>query len=182
MCGGDDHVLGCEENRQADRSPGTILLKYAINAACLPSCCRETRYFATWKRRRCTEEHTLPAEVQQLSGQARCPFGDAGTCTESLPASSTSTQLGLLFTSARSHTHLTFPCPACTACTVTPYRHVPPAALCFCDTVLAAETCEELFTPEAPHIGLGLAGVEVISNGSGSHHQLRKLNQVRGTG
>ncbi|KAI3428464.1 hypothetical protein D9Q98_007289 [Chlorella vulgaris] len=88
---------------------------------------RETRYFATWKRRRQVEEHTLPAELQQLTGQQRCPFGDA--------------------------------------------------ALCFQDTVLAAETCEELFTPHAPHIGLALAGVEIISNGSGSHHQLRKLNQ-----
>ena len=53
--------------------------------------------------------------------------------------------------------------------------------MCFQDTVLAAETCEELFTPQAPHIGLALAGVEIISNGSGSHHQLRKLNQARGT-
>ncbi|KAF5843733.1 glutamine-dependent NAD(+) synthetase [Dunaliella salina] len=44
------------------------------------------------------------------------------------------------------------------------------------DTTLAAETCEELFTPQAPHIGLALAGVEIISNGSGSHHQLRKLD------
>jgi hypothetical protein len=39
-----------------------------------------------------------------------------------------------------------------------------------------AETCEELFTPKAPHIDLALAGVEVIANGSGSHHQLRKLD------
>lgn len=121
------------------------------------------------------------------------------------------------------------------------------AALAFRDAVLAAETCEELFTPQAPHIGLALAGacrcvavggtgrrvlvgapaaalrtgppaswarleapagcwrgwqrpqlrgarcdarglsppcvppagVEIISNGSGSHHQLRKLNQAR---
>lgn len=44
------------------------------------------------------------------------------------------------------------------------------------DALLAAETCEELFTPQAPHIGLALAGVEIISNGSGSHHQLRKLD------
>lgn len=29
---------------------------------------------------------------------------------------------------------------------------------------------------QAPHISLALAGVEVISNGSGSHHQLRKLD------
>ena len=51
------------------------------------------------------------------------------------------------------------------------------AALRFADAVLAAETCEELFTPQAPHIDLALAGVEIITNGSGSHHQLRKLNQ-----
>jgi hypothetical protein len=46
------------------------------------------------------------------------------------------------------------------------------AALAFNDMVLAAETCEELFTPAAPHIALALSGVEVISNGSGSHHQV----------
>ena len=43
----------------------------------------------------------------------------------------------------------------------------------FSDTTLAAETCEELFTPRAPHIALSLSGIEIISNGSGSHHQLR---------
>ena len=36
---------------------------------------------------------------------------------------------------------------------------------------------QELFTPNSPHIRLGLNGVEVIGNGSGSHHQLRKLHQ-----
>lgn len=44
------------------------------------------------------------------------------------------------------------------------------------DTCLATETCEELFTPDSPHIKLALDGVEIIANGSGSHHQLRKLN------
>ncbi len=41
---------------------------------------------------------------------------------------------------------------------------------------MASETCEELFTPASPHISLSLNGVEIIANGSGSHHQLRKLN------
>ncbi len=45
------------------------------------------------------------------------------------------------------------------------------------DTALAPETCEELFAPNSPHIYLGLDGVEIIANGSGSHHELRKLNQ-----
>jgi NAD+ synthase (glutamine-hydrolysing) len=44
------------------------------------------------------------------------------------------------------------------------------------DTAVSFETCEELFTPNAPHIALSLAGVEIIANGSGSHHQLRKLD------
>lgn len=43
------------------------------------------------------------------------------------------------------------------------------------DALIAAETCEELWTPDSPHIGQALAGVEIIGNGSGSHHQLRKL-------
>ena len=41
---------------------------------------------------------------------------------------------------------------------------------------IAAETCEELFTADAPRIELALNGVEVFMNASGSHHQLRKLN------
>ncbi|OUT21883.1 NAD+ synthetase [Pichia kudriavzevii] len=44
------------------------------------------------------------------------------------------------------------------------------------DTVIGCETCEEMFTPQAPHIQLSLDGVEIITNSSGSHHELRKLN------
>jgi len=51
------------------------------------------------------------------------------------------------------------------------------AAIATRDTALASETCEELFAPNSPHIYLGLNGVEVIANGSGSHHELRKLNK-----
>lgn len=45
------------------------------------------------------------------------------------------------------------------------------------DTVVGFETCEELFTPQAPHIAMSLDGVEIIANGSASHHQLRKLDK-----
>ncbi|KAI8336571.1 hypothetical protein BC941DRAFT_494830 [Chlamydoabsidia padenii] len=44
------------------------------------------------------------------------------------------------------------------------------------DTCFGCETCEELFTPLSPHIGMGLDGVEIFTNSSGSHHELRKLN------
>ncbi len=50
------------------------------------------------------------------------------------------------------------------------------AALSCADTVVGCETCEELFTPHSPHIAQSLDGVEIISNGSGSHHELRKLD------
>ena len=43
------------------------------------------------------------------------------------------------------------------------------------DASVAIETCEELFTPDAPHVELSLAGCDIIANGSGSHHSLRKL-------
>ncbi|EDO14834.1 hypothetical protein Kpol_364p6 [Vanderwaltozyma polyspora DSM 70294] len=45
------------------------------------------------------------------------------------------------------------------------------------DTCIGAETCEELFTPQSPHISMSLDGVEIITNSSGSHHELRKLNK-----
>jgi len=51
------------------------------------------------------------------------------------------------------------------------------AAIATRDTVVASETCEELFTPASPNIYLGLDGVEIIANGSGSHHELRKLHK-----
>lgn len=44
------------------------------------------------------------------------------------------------------------------------------------DTKIGAETCEELFTPQSPHISMALDGVEIITNSSGSHHELRKLD------
>ncbi|KAL0640035.1 glutamine-dependent NAD(+) synthetase [Maublancomyces gigas] len=61
---------------------------------------------------------------------------------------------------------------------ITGQRKVPfgDAAISTYDTCIAAETCEELFTPNSPHIGMSLDGVEIMTNSSGSHHELRKLN------
>jgi predicted amidohydrolase/NH3-dependent NAD+ synthetase len=39
---------------------------------------------------------------------------------------------------------------------------------------IASEICEELFTPESPNIWLSLEGVDIMSNGSGSHFQIGK--------
>jgi NAD+ synthase (glutamine-hydrolysing) len=44
------------------------------------------------------------------------------------------------------------------------------------DGSFASETCEELWTPNSPHSMYSLAGIEIILNSSGSHHELRKLD------
>ncbi|KXL42023.1 hypothetical protein M433DRAFT_1234 [Acidomyces richmondensis BFW] len=44
------------------------------------------------------------------------------------------------------------------------------------DGSFASETCEELWTPNSPHSLYSLAGIEIILNSSGSHHELRKLD------
>mmetsp|Transcript_9120 Transcript_9120/g.19096 ORF Transcript_9120/g.19096 Transcript_9120/m.19096 type:complete len:805 (+) Transcript_9120:53-2467(+) len=46
---------------------------------------------------------------------------------------------------------------------------------CSDSATLGCESCEELWTPQSTHISLSLRGVEILSNGSGSHHELRKL-------
>lgn len=56
--------------------------------------------------------------------------------------------------------------------------HVPfgDAVISTPDTCIGAETCEELFAPDAPHTPMSLDGVEVFTNSSGSHFTLRKLD------
>jgi len=44
------------------------------------------------------------------------------------------------------------------------------------DGSFASETCEELWTPNSPHALYSLAGIEIILNSSGSHHEIRKLD------
>jgi NAD+ synthase (glutamine-hydrolysing) len=48
------------------------------------------------------------------------------------------------------------------------------------DTSIASEICEELFMPKNFHVEYGLDGVEIISNASGSHHELRKMDDRLG--
>lgn len=50
------------------------------------------------------------------------------------------------------------------------------AVLATADTVVGYEICEELWNPKSPHIDMGLDGVEIIVNGSGSYTQLRKAD------
>ncbi|KAJ8250144.1 hypothetical protein COCON_G00220660 [Conger conger] len=45
------------------------------------------------------------------------------------------------------------------------------------DTCIGSEICAELWSPRSPHIDMGLDGVEIFTNASASHHQLRKADQ-----
>jgi NAD+ synthase (glutamine-hydrolysing) len=47
----------------------------------------------------------------------------------------------------------------------------------YTNITIGYESCEELWTPMATHINLSLHGVDMICNGSASHHVLRKLNK-----
>ena len=114
----------------------------------------------------------LPGEVAALAGHTSCPFGDAGAAGG---GRGLRTQLGLPLARPCA-VALRGPCSAWLrfphGCPHPQDRQLPhphphshshnphphTAALCFRDTVLAAETCEELFTPHAPHIDLALAG------------------------
>ncbi|XP_035250990.1 glutamine-dependent NAD(+) synthetase, partial [Anguilla anguilla] len=45
------------------------------------------------------------------------------------------------------------------------------------DTCIGSEICAELWNPWSPHVNMGLDGVEIFTNSSASHHQLRKADQ-----
>ncbi|RKO97911.1 hypothetical protein CXG81DRAFT_27171 [Caulochytrium protostelioides] len=61
--------------------------------------------------------------------------------------------------------------------TVTGQKTVPfgDGVVATLDTVLGTELCEELFTPDSPHIHMSLDGVEIFTNSSSSHHEFQKL-------
>lgn len=42
------------------------------------------------------------------------------------------------------------------------------------EATIGSEICEEIWTPLSSHVDMALAGVDIISNASGSHHMLRK--------
>ncbi|XP_060117509.1 glutamine-dependent NAD(+) synthetase isoform X3 [Heteronotia binoei] len=50
------------------------------------------------------------------------------------------------------------------------------AVLATLDTCIGSEICEELWTPNSPHIEMGIDGVEIFTNSSASHHVLRKAH------
>ncbi|XP_015913289.1 glutamine-dependent NAD(+) synthetase [Parasteatoda tepidariorum] len=52
------------------------------------------------------------------------------------------------------------------------------AVIATLDTCIGFEICEELWNPQSSHISQSFDGVEIISNGSGCYHELRKAYVV----
>ena len=130
---------------------------------------REPRWFAAWRRERVVEDFTLPPCI------VRASYGDMATV--STTAGNTTS---ISNSNNTRHEHLPLQAPLSSLSLSSSEAVVVPfgdAVLRFEDTMVASETCEELFTPDAPHIRLALSGVEIFTNGSGSHHELRKLNK-----
>lgn len=44
------------------------------------------------------------------------------------------------------------------------------------DTCFGSETCEEMWSPNAPHVPMSLDGIEIFCNSSASHFSLQKLD------
>jgi len=45
------------------------------------------------------------------------------------------------------------------------------------DTEICSEICQEMWVVQSPHLEYFMDGVEIVSNSSASHHQLRKLDR-----
>lgn len=43
------------------------------------------------------------------------------------------------------------------------------------DATFGTESCEEMFVPNSPSVHMGLDGIEIFTNPSGSYHELKKL-------
>ncbi|GJX85636.1 glutamine-dependent NAD(+) synthetase [Tanacetum coccineum] len=122
---------------------------------------RELRWFTAWKQKDQLEEFLLPTDISEALQQKTVPFGygfmqflDTTDCLLYAVWDSLSINI-----SADIDKH---------------ERLAKTASLLI--LAVAAEICEELFTPIPPHTELALNGVEVFMNASGSHHQLRKLD------
>lgn len=63
--------------------------------------------------------------------------------------------------------------------TITGQKTVPfgDAVIATRDTCIGSEICEELYIADNTHIHMAEDGVEIFTNGSGSHHELRKLDK-----
>uniref|UniRef100_A0A8C0PLV1 Glutamine-dependent NAD(+) synthetase n=1 Tax=Canis lupus familiaris TaxID=9615 RepID=A0A8C0PLV1_CANLF len=128
---------------------------------------RELRWFTPWSRSRQTEEYFLPRMIQDVTKQETVPFGDAVLATrDTCIGSEICEELWTPHRSAQPRAH------SSTVGVAMGYgdngagragRHT---ALFFLSTASA----------HSPHVDMGLDGVEIFTNASGSHHVLRKAH------
>nr|XP_035923653.1 glutamine-dependent NAD(+) synthetase isoform X2 [Halichoerus grypus] len=127
---------------------------------------RELRWFTPWSRNRQTEEYFLPRMIQDVTKQVLAPFASWSSVVFSAFS---------LEDSGRPAPRWRLPLLGSQTVSL---ETVPfgDAVLATWDTCIGSEICEELWTPHSPHVDMGLDGVEIFTNASGSHHVLRKAH------
>ena len=146
---------------------------------------RERRWFTPWSRPRELDSLDVPAGITAVTGQTRVPFGDAVIVTtdttvgvelcEELFAPDRCVRAPLLDDAVyagragpRRARSLTRSQPS--------IRSFAPSLPPLTALLRALVSRPALPSSRSPHVHLALNGVEIFSNGSGSHHELRKLN------
>lgn len=170
----------------------TILLIRPKMAMAMDGNYREARWFTSWAKVRTTEDFSLPPCIQKITGQHVVPIGRSETlgyswgrvwledgqrgcewADQAGPPSLPSAARPRLMVGWKGQPSR---CCGCMLAQVLMRSRPAGDGVIDCAGVaIASETCEELFTPNSPHVAQGLDGVEIFSNGSGSHHELRKL-------
>uniref|UniRef100_A0AAQ4P1M8 Glutamine-dependent NAD(+) synthetase n=1 Tax=Gasterosteus aculeatus aculeatus TaxID=481459 RepID=A0AAQ4P1M8_GASAC len=141
---------------------------------------RELRWFSPWKQLRQVEEYFLPRIIQEVTGQVK------NKKIITIIIIIIILLLTIICVVKHRQVFFFFP-PPDPELTVSVF---PPLVLCVhqdtvpfgdCvlstkDTCIGTEICAELWNPRSPHIQMGLDGVEIFTNSSASHHELRKAD------
>lgn len=115
---------------------------------------REHRYFTPWQHRKCIQEHLISQSLISAIQIGTKKYQDS-------------------LRSGDSNSSGNFSKPVIVVAKSVPFGD---AIVQTADTFIASEICEELWSPLSSHTELCLSGVEIITNGSGSHHSLYKLD------
>jgi NAD+ synthase (glutamine-hydrolysing) len=137
---------------------------------------RELRYFTPWMKPRQWEDHYLPRIVQAVTDQVRQNGFATMGCTrfEEERRDRSRCRLGIA-SSARSIPASESNCARNSSRQRGTVQLVVVVALI--DDEKDTTRLIRSFLFYSPHILMGLDGVEIFTNSSGSHHELRKLNR-----
>ena len=126
---------------------------------------RELRYFTPWTRHRQWEDHYLPRIIQAVTGQVRftTDYVNPNLFSSCSPVRQ----------KYHSETQLSAPLTLALVSNSAKSSSLPQGEPQRCSCGFS----RKLIPCFSPHILMGLDGVEIFTNSSGSHHELRKLHR-----